>query len=223
MQNIYWERTPTSCSSFSSFSCSSTKYLEVTRPFWDLSRQSLASSTSWCWMNPSTPSARGRAVPGEHSARMSSSRPSIWAVAWETTKMEDFIYNADSSFVLTISLNPTGEWFKFVTLPWAKNLLSWFPSVKKKHPMQRFVATQKMFAKYRSEREQKKMAEEHRLYLRKAFFVDMIHHDNLIVKCSTGPPRAGWAEAKERSRKIDQKFNGTLNTIKYFRIWLMLN
>lgn len=83
--------TLTSCSSFSNFSCSSTKYLEVTRAFWDLSRQSLASSTSWCWMNPSTPSARGRAVPGEHSAMMSSSWPSIWAVAWETTKMEDFM------------------------------------------------------------------------------------------------------------------------------------
>lgn len=78
-----WERrlTCTSCSSFSSFSCSSTKYLEVTRPFWDLSRQSLASSSSWCWMKPSTPSARGRALPGEHSAMMSRSRPSICAVA----------------------------------------------------------------------------------------------------------------------------------------------
>lgn len=78
----------TSCSSFSSFSCSSMKYLEVTRPFWDLSRQSLASSTSWCWIKPSTPSARGRVVSGEHSAMMSSSWPSIWAVALETKKME---------------------------------------------------------------------------------------------------------------------------------------
>lgn len=35
------------------------------------------------------------------------------------------------------------------------------------------------------------------LHLGKAFSVDMIHHDNFIVKGSTGPSRA---EARERKR-----------------------
>lgn len=48
-------------------------------------------------------------------------------------------------------------------------------------------------------KDQKKGKEKHRLYLRKAFFVDMIHHDNFIVECSTGPSRAEPEEHKNRS------------------------
>lgn len=71
----------TSWSSFSSFSCSSAKYMDVTRPLWDLSRQSLTSSTNWCWMKPSTPSANGREFSGEQWVIISNKRSSIWAVA----------------------------------------------------------------------------------------------------------------------------------------------
>lgn len=71
----------TSWCNFSNFSWSSTKYREVTRPFWDLSRQSLTSSTNWCWMKPSTPSANGSEMSGEQWVMMSNKRSSIWAVA----------------------------------------------------------------------------------------------------------------------------------------------
>lgn len=33
-----------------------------------------------------------------------------------------------------------------------------------------------------------------KIYLWKAFFVDMIHHDDLVVRCSTGPSGTGKKE-----------------------------
>lgn len=42
----------------------------------------------------------------------------------------------------------------------------------------------------KDEAEAQRRQEKHRLYLREAFFVDVIHHDNFIVKYSTGPSRA---------------------------------
>ena len=38
-------------------------------------------------------------------------------------------------------------------------------------------------------------------YLWKAFFVNMIHHDNLIVKCSTGSSRAELEAGKKKTKE----------------------
>lgn len=48
-------------------------------------------------------------------------------------------------------------------------------------------------------KDQREGKEKQRLYLRKALFVDMIHHDNFIVEYSTGPSRAEPEEQKNRS------------------------
>lgn len=50
----------------------------------------------------------------------------------------------------------------------------------------------------------------HSLYLGKAFFIHVIHHDNLIVKCSTGPSRAG----RETDKDVR---NITINILKCCR------
>ena len=55
----------TSCRSLSNLCCNSKKYREVMRPWWDLSKQSRASSMIWWWVKLSTPSAKGRTLSGE--------------------------------------------------------------------------------------------------------------------------------------------------------------
>lgn len=72
----------TSCSNLSNFCCNSRKYRDVMRPWWDLSKQSRASSVIWWWVKLSTPSASGRTFSGEWFVIMSCSLSSIWAVAY---------------------------------------------------------------------------------------------------------------------------------------------
>lgn len=72
----------TSCSNLSNFCCNSRKYRDVMRPWWDLSKQSRASSVIWWWVKLRTPSARGRMFSGEWFVIMSWSLSSIWAVAY---------------------------------------------------------------------------------------------------------------------------------------------
>lgn len=58
------------------------------------------------------------------------------------------------------------------------------------------MATEDMWEEIRIEKQKRW------LYLGKAFFVDMIHHDNFIVKRSTGPPGAGQGKKKKKSENI---------------------
>lgn len=61
------------------------------------------------------------------------------------------------------------------------------------------MATEDMWEESRTEKQK------HWLYLGKAFFVDMIHHDNFIVKRSTSPSGAGRGGKKNKSEKISFK------------------
>lgn len=52
------------------------------------------------------------------------------------------------------------------------------------------------------------------LHLGKAFFVHVIHHDNLIVKCSTGPPRAEISK-KKNEQSADKMITGKQKHMKF--------
>lgn len=131
----------TSCSNLSNFCCNSKKYRDVMRPWWDLSKQSRASSVIWWWVKLSTPSARGRTFSGEWFVIMSWSLSSIWAVAYrqidtwyiktvlhETNNLKGYFWFHNNSVLPKLhSWNAWNDWSKKAS-KWKGKVTRWcFP------------------------------------------------------------------------------------------------